>query len=140
MEARQQPSSIPELSEKEIKCIQAFCLTDYMTDFNSISAHHPGTCEWILHHSEFIKWETNPSNALWISGNPGMGKTVLSKFLVNKFDTSSGMSTRVVYFFCSDQDENRKTAVSLLKTIIHQSLGFLPSLVRKYVLPEYNTQ
>ncbi|KAI9760710.1 MAG: hypothetical protein M1840_002218 [Geoglossum simile] len=130
----------PDLSEEERKCLQAF-FSDYSTDRQKIPKHHPGTCQWVLEHPEFARWTKEElSTPFWITGNPGMGKTVLSSFLVDVFETE--VSTRkskgaVVYFFCSDQDENRRTAVSLLKAIIHQCLRLAPVMVRKHVVPTY---
>ena len=69
-----------------------------------------------------------------------MGKTVLASFLVDVFETevkTTGSKAEVVYFFCSDRDENRRTAVSLLKAIIHQCLRSAPDMVGKHIVPTY---
>src|SRR5437667_6015136 len=122
----------PQLSEEEQKCLQAFFSSDYNTTRQSISKRHPGTCEWFLEHPDFVRWTKEKiSTPLWITGNPGMGKTVLASFLVDKFETevnTTRYKTAVVYFFCSDQDENRKTATSLLKAVIHQCLRLVPGM------------
>ncbi|KAL8978982.1 MAG: hypothetical protein Q9205_005576, partial [Flavoplaca limonia] len=51
-----------------------------------ISLHLNGTCEWIIKHPSFIKWESDQATDtdarfLWIHGPAGFGKTVLSAWL-----------------------------------------------------------
>jgi ankyrin repeat protein len=107
----------------------------------NIPTRHPTTCDWLFDHPDFISWtETNTSKPLWISGNPGMGKTVLSKYLVAKFEAKKNWSNRVLYYFFSDQDENRRSAISLLRSLIHQCLSHRPALVRPHVIPSFDTQ
>lgn len=62
-----------------------------------------------------------------------MGKSVLSKFLLQSFESQSS-DNKVVYYFCDAQDENHRTAESLLRALIHQYIRFFPFLLRKHVL------
>jgi hypothetical protein len=79
---------------------------------------------------------------LWISGNPGMGKTVLSKYLIEHFAKQSSKyhPIRVVFGFFSDQDSERKTAISLLKGIIHQCVTSNRQLLHKHIMPLYTSK
>jgi ubiquitin carboxyl-terminal hydrolase 14 len=131
-----------KLSKIEKRVLFAFA-SDHKSPRQLIPTRQPGTLEWVLVHREFLRWtEDKMSVPLWISGNPGMGKTVLSLFLVELFEKQGkqeDLSTRVIYFFCNDQDETRKTGLSLLKALIHQCLQSSPFLIQKYVIPEYET-
>jgi hypothetical protein len=120
--------------------MQALFTTDYRSHRLDVPAHHPGTLKWVLMHTNFVRWlEDNTAAPLWVSGNPGMGKTVLALLLVETFEnrTAPQPGDMTIYFFCSDQDEDRKTAISILKAIIHQCLQLQPSFISKYVIPEY---
>jgi len=123
-----------ELNQEEIIKVQGFS-SDYPTARLDVAERYPGTCEWILGHSDFTTWNSpqGTSSPLWISGQPGMGKTVMSKFLLEYFERDVAPVHRTVYFFFSNQDENRKTAVAFLNAIIHQLIQLSPQLYRKYV-------
>src|SRR5271163_2812495 len=42
-----------------------------------------GSCEWILHDPDFVRWsESSDSRLLWINGDPGKGKTMMMIALV----------------------------------------------------------
>ena len=41
-----------------------------------------GTCEWFIAHELFRDWqESKSSRMLWVSADPGCGKSVLAKYL-----------------------------------------------------------
>ncbi|OCK73474.1 hypothetical protein K432DRAFT_340248, partial [Lepidopterella palustris CBS 459.81] len=126
------------LTEEEKNCIRAFS-SDYETDFQNIPRRHPGTCEWVLSHDDFVDFvESREGRLLWISGEPGVGKTVLAKYLAEFFVSDSAASNKSLYFFFSDRDPKRKTAGTMLRTLIDQCLKYSPGLIQRYVLPEYH--
>ncbi|KAL8747177.1 MAG: hypothetical protein Q9184_007637 [Pyrenodesmia sp. 2 TL-2023] len=57
---------------------------EYQDEYDKhISSHLYGTCEWILGHPVYVKWQANePTDGgvkfLWIHGPAGFGKTVLA--------------------------------------------------------------
>jgi hypothetical protein len=63
------------LSADEQKCHQKFLTMDYATARNAIPKRHDGTLEWVLRDNHCIDWVEDRTNFLWISGNPGAGKT-----------------------------------------------------------------
>lgn len=89
-----------------------------------------------MQHGDFVRWNTSndTSSPLWISGQPGMGKTVISKFLLGQFESSrESPRHKAIYFFFSNQDESRKTAISFLTASIHQFIQLSSRLFRRYV-------
>ena len=115
--------------------MQGFCHADYATyRYNRIPIHHPGTLHWVLDHEVYQNWvsEDSGSNFLWISGNPGCGKTVLSKFLLHHLDErAKGTDAKVAYFFCDDKEAKQKSATSLLRGLIHQLIKACPNLIKR---------
>ncbi|KAL7911717.1 ankyrin repeat-containing domain protein [Trichoderma velutinum] len=72
-------------SPDSLKCLQALFITDPATDraklINSKGELVQGTCDWIAQKHEFVKWRASDGGLLWISGGPGLGKTMLSIYL-----------------------------------------------------------
>jgi ankyrin repeat protein len=59
---------------------------------------------------------------LYIVGNPGVGKTVLAKFLLKNLEQAEKSKERTIYFFCNRQNKSHTTAVSILRSLIHQCM------------------
>ncbi|CAG8253715.1 unnamed protein product [Penicillium nalgiovense] len=71
-----------------------------------------GTCEWFTNHPLFQGWRDNTSSCfLWVSADPGCGKSVLAKSLVDHKIRRS--ETRIIcYFFFKDDHTEQKSAVN----------------------------
>ncbi|KAH6664762.1 hypothetical protein F5X68DRAFT_143794, partial [Plectosphaerella plurivora] len=92
----------------------------YLERKNNISDRVPGTCEWFVGHEHFRRWkESQTSSLLWVSANPGCGKTVLSKHLV-EHELRSTESRVTCYFFFKDDFEDQRNARSAISCILHQ--------------------
>jgi ankyrin repeat domain-containing protein 50 len=132
------PTRALEASEEEMNdCIRSLYLADYATRLDEIQAREPGTCEWILNHRNFHKWADSDSSALlWLSGNPGCGKTVISSFLIESFRKQSNVT--VVYFICDNRHEHFRTKESVLRSLLHQLFVSNPFLVR-HALPHFKS-
>ena len=81
---------------------------------------------------------SDASKILWLSGDPGCGKSVLSAFIVDQVKESMPAST-VCYFFCDDKVELQKTTLSILRSILHQLLSSRTALL-SHVLPQFNVK
>jgi hypothetical protein len=80
----------------------------------------PGTCEWFVAHELFRDWhESKSSTMLWVSADPGCGKSVLVKYLVDSILVTAESRT-MCYFFFKDDFEDQRSAVSALCCILHQ--------------------
>ncbi len=82
----------------------------------------PGTCEWFLEDPRFCTWRDGPkSSLLWVSADPGCGKSVLSKCLVDeRRSTNNIISSSVCYFFFKDGEDGRTNGEDALCAILHQ--------------------
>ena len=79
-----------------------------------------GTCEWFTNHPLFRSWqESKTSSLLWVSADPGCGKSVLAKYLVDTIEPSTKSRT-TCYFFFKDDFEDQRDAASALCCILRQ--------------------
>jgi hypothetical protein len=87
------------------------------------------TCTWVLNHPQYRQWQSNPYNdLLWISADPGCGKSVLSKSLIDNELRSTSTHTGC-YFFFKDNEEQDNLATALC-AVLHQLFGSQPRLIR----------
>ncbi|RYP70906.1 hypothetical protein DL771_005156 [Monosporascus sp. 5C6A] len=91
-----------------------------------------GTCEWIRENEAYKSWLYGDVRLLWISGGPGKGKTMLSIFVTEELEeiTQSMEDARLLFYFCSHQDEKRNTAVAVLRGLVHQIVEERPKLIK----------
>lgn len=88
-----------------------------------------GTCEWIKENGNYRAWlePTRSPHSLWVRGGPGKGKTMLAMFLTEDLEAVCQNDNRLlVYFFCDHREENRSSAVGILRGIIWQMLIAVP--------------
>lgn len=82
----------------------------------------PGTCQWITRHHQFQSWiNTAEFNILWISGDPGCGKSVAASYLVSYLEETQP-STLTAHFFFKDDSDKQSKATSALCAVLHQIL------------------
>ncbi len=112
-----------------------------------IEDHSEGTCEWILDSQEFDSW-LRPSGSepmFWIRGVPGVGKTVLAKFVyrqlseivlgnasplvTKKFQWASAIrksqpgSFQVLAYFLDSGNSVRNSGLSVVQSLLYQVLS-----------------
>ena len=67
----------------------------------------------MVSHPKYVEWHSSTrSGLLWISADPGCGKSVLAKSLVDDELLSSGTHS-TCYFFFKDNDEQDGIATAL---------------------------
>lgn len=83
-----------------------------------------GTCEWLLNDEKFRQWrDAECCSLMWIFAEPGCGKSVLSKYVIDeKRLIHNAVPSCVSYFFFKDGQENRRDAESALSALLHQIL------------------
>ncbi|PMD29581.1 hypothetical protein L207DRAFT_445284, partial [Hyaloscypha variabilis F] len=99
-----------------------------------------GTCEWLLVHREYASWLVQENQQLlWLSGGPGIGKTMISIFLVEELSKMIEQSPRVIlaYYFCDGKDEKRNTATAILRGLLLQLLR-QRTIAFKHILDVYH--
>ena len=106
-----------------------FKVSDYEGQKNSIPDRVQGTCKWFLLHDRYQGWrDSSTDNLLWVSADPGCGKSVLAKSLI-EHELKSTESISTCYFFFRDDEEQSKLQ-SALCGLLHQLFTFKPILLK----------
>ena len=125
---------IPALSADETKCLQCLYPSDYEFHRQRNPDRVQGTCMWFLQHKKYRHWrQEQKSSLLWVSADPGCGKSVLAKFLVDELngrESQSILPGTVCFFFCKDDNDEQKSATSAIRALLHQLFTAKNSLVR----------
>ena len=134
----QEAMSRRALSQEEEECLQLFRLQkndgddSYEWYKGRVEDRVEGTCQWFLNHDDFVQWVKQDSGLLLVSADPGCGKSVLSKHLI---DHALPRSYTICYFFFKDQVQN--TLQQALCALLHQLFVAKPSLIR-HAIPEFS--
>lgn len=121
------------------ECFQVLRTSDYERH----KARNPdpveGTCQWILQHSHFIHWrESQHSHLIWVSADPGCGKSVLSKSLIDK-DLQTTDSRTTCYFFFKDDNADQQSITFALNALLHQLFSQKEELI-KYAIEQFEKE
>ena len=97
-----------------------------------LSKHHSGTGQWLFDTPEFISWRHGDSKAMWCTGIPGAGKTILASIVIDRleqdfiFNTEGGLA----YVYCSYQNPEH-TSLNLFVSILQQLAQRQPTLPQR---------
>jgi ankyrin repeat protein len=126
--------AIVDSSQRALRQIPRLTRSDYEYHKFANDIRAPGTCEWFLRLEKYVKWaEEDQSQLLWISADPGCGKSVLCSFLIDTLQRQAylpGYPTTLCYFFFKDGNEGEQTGADLQCAILHQLLLSRPALTR----------
>jgi hypothetical protein len=127
---------ITHQNDTERNCHRVFKTSAYEKHKNINPDRVDGTCKWVLNHPQYGKWRDNSHHdLLWISADPGCGKSVLSKSLVDN-ELGNTETHTVCYFFFKDNEEQDGLSTALC-ALIHQLFTSQPRLIR-HALPAWN--
>lgn len=111
------------------KCLQEMRVTnprDILLDVQSRKGKRlERTCEWVLKREEFTTWAANSdSQLLCITGSPGIGKTMMSTFLIQvlKEKVEKSPDKAFAYFIYDDKNQDQRTPTAMLRSLIWQLL------------------
>lgn len=127
-------------TEKKTKCQQLLRTSDYERYKDRNPFPVKGTCQWFLRHTNYVTWRDSlTSSLLWVSADPGCGKSVLSKFLADRELQATTRERTICYFFFKDDNEDQKTVTKALcnLTLLHQLFAQKPEL-RHHALEVHN--
>ncbi|MCJ1384636.1 hypothetical protein MMC17_007754, partial [Xylographa soralifera] len=117
--------------------------SNYNADKNIIPERISGTCGWFLNHHSFLTWRVSQSSTLlWLSADPGCGKSVLTKYLVNRRGEVLTLNTEaptMCYFFFKDGDIDRVDAAKAICAFLHQLIMQQPHLYQ-YVKEDFENK
>jgi ankyrin repeat protein len=118
-------------TNEEKKCHALFRVSDYQWFKDRIEDRLPNTCLWFTNHPRYKAWLESQEGVLLVTADPGCGKSVLAKSLVE--DELPRTST-VCYFFFKEMDQNNLALA--LCGLLHQLLLKRPDLI-KHALRDY---
>ncbi|OQE34407.1 hypothetical protein PENCOP_c018G08548 [Penicillium coprophilum] len=108
------------LTDQQRRCYQVFKIVNYAEQKNINPKRAEGTCRWALRSSEYIRWrESNCNDLLWVSADPGCGKSVLARSIIDDYSETSHPTVRICYFFFKDNDNQNNLATALC-SVLHQ--------------------
>jgi NACHT domain len=124
--------------EANEQCRRNIRLTDPRMDKKRIEASKDDlledSCAWIFDDPDFLDWLNHEdSRTLWISGDPGKGKTMMMIDLVSKLPgrlKPNPGSTLLSYFFCQSTVPELRDAVSILRGLIYLLVDERRTLLR----------
>jgi NACHT domain/Ankyrin repeats (many copies)/Ankyrin repeats (3 copies) len=106
-------------NDKQHKCHQVFKTSKYEQFKDNNPDRASGTCRWVLDDDKYAQWQqAQKDDLLWISADPGCGKSVLARSLVDQELQSTEMRT-TCYFFFKDNEEQDSLATALC-ALLHQ--------------------
>ncbi|KAL1862025.1 hypothetical protein Plec18170_000849 [Paecilomyces lecythidis] len=134
-----------QMSKNEWDCLQLFRLTHTTgsgagfegkgtyEDFKDRVEHKvEGTCQWFLDQESFKRWLKEDSGVLLVTADPGCGKSVLAKYLIDcelpQHTNASGDAPIICYFFFKDQVQSHINIA--LCGLLHQLFSQKPSLIQ----------
>ncbi|KAF1835671.1 hypothetical protein BDW02DRAFT_629345 [Decorospora gaudefroyi] len=110
-----------------------FKTSNYLSYKNINPERVPGTCVWFLDHPTFLKWRNSSGDdLLWLSADPGCGKSVLSRALVDE-KLLGTESVTICHFFFKDNDE-QNNATAALCALLHQLFCTHDDLLQKHIV------
>jgi len=113
---------------------------DYKSEKNQNPKRVDNTCLWTLQNSKYIEWRDNDTKKLlWISADPGCGKSVLARCIIDDDLPKAFPNTspkRILYYFFKDTNPEQRSAARAISTILHQLFDYQPCLIR-HAIPSY---
>ncbi|KAJ5660344.1 hypothetical protein N7507_006795 [Penicillium longicatenatum] len=107
-------------TDQQQRCYQVFKVANYIEQKNINPKRVEGTCQWALQSPEYTRWwESNRNDLLWVSADPGCGKSVLARCIVDDYLETSYPSVRICYFFFKDNDEQNSLSTAIC-SVLHQ--------------------
>ncbi|KAL6709561.1 hypothetical protein ACN47E_001496 [Coniothyrium glycines] len=126
-------SSHQSLSEAEKSCM-TLLNSIYLAEYKAqLPRPVRGTCDWIMSHPAYLTWlAAEQTRLLWVTGEPGCGKTMLSAYLADhlRLDRVAPARTQVFFFFCDEKVKLQRDANAILRGILYQILQQHRKLVK----------
>ncbi|KAH7397431.1 hypothetical protein BKA66DRAFT_454343 [Pyrenochaeta sp. MPI-SDFR-AT-0127] len=123
----------PEQERREARFLSQLYTCPYEDRKNINDERIPGTCEWFTNHDLFRQWnEDDQSALLWVSADPGSGKSVLAKYLIDHVLPLPGVT--ICYFFFKDGFPDQQSVLHAIRSLLHQICSNNYDLVNSLLL------
>jgi len=117
---------IPVVTTEELERIRSWLSP---TEFESegseyrkhLSAHSPGTGDWLFHTDQYREWHDSGTGTLWIQGIPGSGKSVVAANLIG---TLKNENAPVLFFFARRIIKSNSDPQQLVRDCLYQFLNY----------------
>ena len=135
-----QTPPIYEHTLEERDCLRMLYPGDYKRYKDRNPERVDGTCRWVLDHQLYTEWlRMNQSTLLWISADPGCGKSVLAKALIDR-DLVISDDAPLLYFFFKDDDTDQMSAAKAMAALLHQLFSKPQwAFLIRYAMPDYRS-
>ncbi|KAF3315556.1 hypothetical protein TWF173_003470 [Orbilia oligospora] len=132
---------IPEkvtFDEQDKKCLADLRVTNPIDDKARITQTKgnllKGSYIWILEHEDFKAWGRNQTQLLWITGDPGKGKTMLLCGLIEELGPTTRLNDKssdrlLAYFLFQGTDSRINNATAALRSLIYMLVNQHPALI-----------
>ena len=108
------------VTKEQLDCIRSLYLSDPDAAKDRVPPRAKGTCGWLLDHPSYRSWlKPDGPPLLWVTGAPGMGKTVLASFIIDQMRLYHPQ-IMTCFFFWDDKYALQKNSVALLRGILFQ--------------------
>ncbi|KAF9873361.1 ankyrin repeat protein [Colletotrichum karsti] len=133
------PEETARIQEQQSECLQLLYTCPYRDRKDINPERVDGTCEWFVKHEYFQDWKESPeSKLLWVSADPGCGKSVLARYLVDNVLVSDAAQT-TSYFFFKENFADQKTAVAALCALLRQIFLQQPQLLSPSIIAQFRS-
>ena len=107
-------------NDKRHECHQALCgQISYRQQLDKIDDRAADTCKWFLEHPKYQTWRDSKSDSiLWVAADPGCGKSVLCKWLVEG-ELKSMQARTTCYFFFKNDNVDLTVGQNALCALLH---------------------
>ena len=136
-------SNIGANNEKiDYQCLRDLRITDPRDDMRTIESTKDkllkDLCSWIFNDPAFLDWWNGAgSGFLWIHGDPGKGKTMMTIALISSISEqlASDVSGVMSFFFCQNTVPELNRATSVLRGLIYLLISQHKNLIRHLQKP-----
>ncbi|KAK6509042.1 hypothetical protein TWF481_003807 [Arthrobotrys musiformis] len=124
--------------EQDQKCLADLRVTNPVDDKARITQTKGNLLKdsyaWILEHDDFKAWKRDETQVLWITGDPGKGKTMLLCGLIEEIGPSTMLEdktaeTLLSYFLFQGTDSRIHNATAALRSLISMLFEQHPALI-----------
>ena len=123
-----------ERERKVSAFLRALYTCPYAERKNRNRRHIKGTCKWFIDHRLFKDWrDSSSSTPLWVSADPGCGKSVLARYLVDEVFTGG----IICYFFFKDDFVDQRSSANAVCALLRQLFLQRRDLINDSILQKF---